>query len=77
MAKYLMVCDVASSDDIVLRSWGVIQCRNGANLELIPYQPTLADLSYSQVGELIGATILIFSVAWVFRFVIDSVMNKR
>jgi hypothetical protein len=66
MARFYITCDVDNSADIYLTTTGYLKCSPGT-LQVIEYKPSLSDLDQSQANELVGATALIFGVAWVLN----------
>lgn len=70
MASYQIICEGELSQG----AGGEIIC--SGTLSTVPYSPILADLTFSQVGELAGATMLLFLMAFLFRFVFDNIRNR-
>ncbi len=76
--KYEILCEVDNPASIYL-SGGLnpdrIVCEGG-QLLIQPHSPVLGDLTYSQVGELAGATLLLFITAFLFRYVFQKIQNR-
>lgn len=79
MARYSISCEVDSSDKIYL-STGLnsdyVVCEGGS-LQVVEFQPTLANLTEIELLQLFGATLLIFGLAFVLRLVVDQLLNRR
>lgn len=70
--KFEILCE--SETPPALAQDGSIQC--GGELIAIPYSPVLGDLTFQQVGELAGAAMLLFLMAFLFRFIFDNIRNR-
>jgi len=79
MPKYQIVCEVQQSSDIFIepdRSGDYVVC-DGGIIQLIEYQPTLGDLSLTEVSELISGAILVFAIAFIFREIYQFIKDTQ
>jgi len=82
-ANYLQVPAAAltASGSEYVFAYSALKCRDSSFVSIFPYQasygPSSQILTLAQHGILISGVLLVWSIAWVFRQVVNQIQNRR
>ncbi|CAN8139378.1 hypothetical protein THIOSC13_130007 [uncultured Thiomicrorhabdus sp.] len=72
--RYLITCDVQSSEDIKLTSGALgggpyVECPSGS-LQIVEYSPTVSELTLTEINQYLAPIFMLVFVAWTLGLIL-------